>query len=636
MSDVFISYAREDRVFVGLLAGRLEGHGWTVWWDRNLVTGARFGRVIEQELDAARCVIVVWSRHAVDSDWVRAEAHEGYRRGMLVPVCIDGTMPPLIFRQMHTAELSNWQDAMDGPAFQILLNDVATKLGTKLHRQPRGEDAYMKGSSGSGARRRKVFSKLRLGVLLGASMLAGLAIFLALGPSNGRHTQQVLARKLDAAAQSDLRTVTTLGPEERGLYWWKLLSATDRPVQLERAVLLALEAYRGLSYPGAEKTLRAGLALLTRPLAVVPYEAYGASALAFDPSGLQLAVVGPRNMARLREVPSGSEIARFVHSGAVNSVAFSSNARQFATASSDRSARLWDTASGAEILKLPHEYPVFHVTLNADGVYLATVSAAAVAGSTDAEVKIWRLPKSKPVTRLSHPMRDFRALVLSPSGRFVATVGSGNEAYLWAPDTGDRIARLTHGKPVTSLVISPDETRIATGSQDGSVYLWNTVGGAAAGQFDHGSGVEAVDFSPDGKSLVSGARNGTTKMWNLREPNAVTTLHHADRIIAVQWSPDGQHVATGSQDGTARVWEALSGTEIARYTHRDNVTAIRFSPDGSLLATGSHDGEAKIWRVRPDDLAADACLRLTRNLSRAEWQKHLGQQPYRKTCPQLP
>ena len=59
MSDIFISYAREDRPRVERLAAALEQHGWVVWWDHDIRTGEDFGRRIHTALQAARCVIVV-------------------------------------------------------------------------------------------------------------------------------------------------------------------------------------------------------------------------------------------------------------------------------------------------------------------------------------------------------------------------------------------------------------------------------------------------------------------------------------------------------------------------------------------------------------------------------------------------
>lgn len=57
MSDVFISYAHEDRASAELLAQILQAKGWSVWWDRNIVAGQSFDQIIEHELDTAKAVI---------------------------------------------------------------------------------------------------------------------------------------------------------------------------------------------------------------------------------------------------------------------------------------------------------------------------------------------------------------------------------------------------------------------------------------------------------------------------------------------------------------------------------------------------------------------------------------------------
>src|SRR5262245_25886049 len=86
MANVFISYAAEDRARIEPLAHAFEAAGLSVWWDRRIETGSSFDVVIERELDAAGCVVVVWSKHSVDSEWVRNEATEGSERAVLVPM----------------------------------------------------------------------------------------------------------------------------------------------------------------------------------------------------------------------------------------------------------------------------------------------------------------------------------------------------------------------------------------------------------------------------------------------------------------------------------------------------------------------------------------------------------------------
>jgi hypothetical protein len=50
MSDIFISYKREDQPVARKLANALESEGWSVWWDPKLRAGERFNDVIEKAL----------------------------------------------------------------------------------------------------------------------------------------------------------------------------------------------------------------------------------------------------------------------------------------------------------------------------------------------------------------------------------------------------------------------------------------------------------------------------------------------------------------------------------------------------------------------------------------------------------
>ena len=114
MADVFISYARTDRDAAAALAAWLEAQGFAVWWDSALAGGENFSRRIEQELAAASAVVVLWSRAASGSDWVRDEAATAKAAGKLVPASIDGSAPPLGFQGLHTIPLPDWRAGESG------------------------------------------------------------------------------------------------------------------------------------------------------------------------------------------------------------------------------------------------------------------------------------------------------------------------------------------------------------------------------------------------------------------------------------------------------------------------------------------------------------------------------------------
>lgn len=128
MSDIFISYAREDHDRAKSLANTLKRKGWSVWWDRTIQLGQSFDQEIEKALDASKCVIVLWSSASVASDWVRVEAAEGARRKILIPALIEKAKIPLQFRNLQTADLIGWRGSARHPELQSLLKSISNIL----------------------------------------------------------------------------------------------------------------------------------------------------------------------------------------------------------------------------------------------------------------------------------------------------------------------------------------------------------------------------------------------------------------------------------------------------------------------------------------------------------------------------
>ena len=90
-AQVFISYKSQDRARLRPLVAALEAEGFSVWWDAHIDGGANWQKEIEQHLDAAKCVIVAWTKRSVGDDghFVRDEARRAQRRGSYLPVCLD-------------------------------------------------------------------------------------------------------------------------------------------------------------------------------------------------------------------------------------------------------------------------------------------------------------------------------------------------------------------------------------------------------------------------------------------------------------------------------------------------------------------------------------------------------------------
>ncbi len=130
MADLFVSYKSEDRARVAPLVAALETDGISIWWDAHIGGGSSWRQTIEENLNAARCVIVVWSERSVgrEGSFVADEATRAQRRGAYLPVRIDPVEPPLGFGETQALSLLGWKGDRNDPAYQGLLAAVKAVL----------------------------------------------------------------------------------------------------------------------------------------------------------------------------------------------------------------------------------------------------------------------------------------------------------------------------------------------------------------------------------------------------------------------------------------------------------------------------------------------------------------------------
>ncbi len=135
MSDVFVSYAREDLSFVRRLTAALQGRNREVWVDlEDIIPSARWREEIRTGITEADAVAFVISPDSVASEVCRTEldyAIETSKR--LVPIVARQTphddVPPAL------AEL-NWLPMLDGIDFEIGVDQLIEVLDTDIDRVP--------------------------------------------------------------------------------------------------------------------------------------------------------------------------------------------------------------------------------------------------------------------------------------------------------------------------------------------------------------------------------------------------------------------------------------------------------------------------------------------------------------------
>ncbi len=135
MADIFLSYAKEDRDTARKLSMMLEQAGWTVWWDRRIPAGRTWHDVLEDALRDMRCMVVLWSSHSVESDWVKEEAEEARAVKKLLPVLIEQVNPPVGFRSIQSADLTDWDGVNESFGSRQLIADIESLIGARTPRE---------------------------------------------------------------------------------------------------------------------------------------------------------------------------------------------------------------------------------------------------------------------------------------------------------------------------------------------------------------------------------------------------------------------------------------------------------------------------------------------------------------------
>ena len=125
MSDIFISYARSTAAQAQAVAEALRGLGYDVWRDDELPAHRSYAEVIEERLQAAKVVVVIWSAEAVKSEWVQSEADTARTERKLVQLTVDGSKLPRPFDRIQCADMAGWTGDLNAHGWRKVAASVA-------------------------------------------------------------------------------------------------------------------------------------------------------------------------------------------------------------------------------------------------------------------------------------------------------------------------------------------------------------------------------------------------------------------------------------------------------------------------------------------------------------------------------
>lgn len=255
--------------------------------------------------------------------------------------------------------------------------------------------------------------------------------------------------------------------------------------------------------------------------------------------------------------------------------------------------RVWSAADTREILTFPRD-DIDALKFDSNQSALATLGSDVHGNGL---VTVVSLPGGETLGQAA--TRGTPSFAISPGGRLIALTTFERAADANGPGQFVDIHETASGNRMLRLPRDEDDSLVFT--DDASLLMI------------HGSQIDV---------LMPGATTPGVR------------LHHEQDIQRIRLSPEPGIVATLA-GGNLYVWDYRHGQLLSALTDAGYVRDMRFSSDGRYLATGSANHAATVWLWRTEDLRDEACRRLQRNFSPAQWTAYLGSRPYEKTCPQL-
>jgi len=390
------------------------------------------------------------------------------------------------------------------------------------------------------------------------------------------------------------------------------------------------------------------------------------AAIALSPDGKYIASGGRDGTILIQEMITGQEVVQMKLGGknpskditanpriywmsqseenGVSSIAFSPDGKFIASGSADNTVRIWDVAKGQEISRMLPDY--YAATQNGTTYYISGVYSVA----------------------------------FSPDGKYVASGGTDGDVYVWEVSSKKEIARLAPllknamtpyvSYNALSIAFSPDGKYVVSGSTDKTVRIWEietqrevASPGFSEGEFFSPSAANSIAFSPNGRYVAWGG-GMAVHVWDTVKKQEILRMNHDHTMYSIEggtyspeddghsslgtvnsvtYSHDGKYILSASSDNTVRIWDAVTGQEISRIVHHvydyssGYAGSVAITPNGKYVISRDASNTINLWLWRPEDLVADACSRLPRNLTREEWTKYTEDMiPYQAVCPNLP
>jgi WD40 repeat protein len=405
----------------------------------------------------------------------------------------------------------------------------------------------------------------------------------------------------------------------------------------------------------------------------------GSEVVTFSPDGTQISSGGADGSVNVWTLSRGDQVAAITHPAPVNAVNMNPQGESVASVDDHGDLRIWRPdgqieltrdgwgrgdlifsedgrslagATGSSLSLLEASGQHAFKRLVSGGSYTLSPAYLADEDRELRHIRLWGAGDGHELTPVA--TTGLQEIRFDPTGHFLALVEgdpsdrSGSRAVIRVRDVAAgqdvgtvrpdpralRLFALGPGGRLLALFLSVANEK--TDQRDEFVQIVDVRTGATLARVPQRGPLGSMRFDPQGTRLLVIPEYGTNAhqeidVWNWATGRLLAQLVHDDEISRVRFSATSPTLAAITA-GRAYIWDYSTGALLSELDDAGYVRDVQFSGDGRYVLTGGADGTAAIWLWRNEDLRTEACKRLTRNLTRAEWQQYFGNLPYHETC----
>lgn len=560
MTDIFLSYKREDKALVEALAKALEDEGLSVWWDSDLPLGKSYASSISSALTDAKVVIPVWTQRSIHSEWVQEEATTGKRRGVLIPLRLEAVEPPIGFGMVQTADLSGWTPGdASHPEWIKLTQSVRAMIA--------GQSAATKASPAhvtpAPSRPRKAFAPvLKTAMAAVAVIVVGAGIFYGM--------QQ---RRADAP--SDVAATTQ--PEPAG-------PAAEEPVVAPEVTKLDPTApvLNAAPTPAEESVVAPELTKFNEAATEPVLNAAPSKLATPDPASYETAA-GNQPAARTPE-DTPAEISYETDQGsAVSGFVFSPDGSTALSGATDGTVKVLDAATGEELQQFGFQSRVMDVAFSSTGSH-------AVVGTSDGYVTMIEIATGNEDGRFQTP-QHLQRMVVAPDDGSIAVLHDYRDIRIYQAD-GVLLKQFSGTRALNGIAWCPESDCLLAWGSSGLLEVWDPFKPELVDSLrGHAREVRVAAFSPDGKRFASSGDDKQVFLWDATNGKRAGSLGGLkDPPTAMAWSRDGKRLLVDTNDQKqALVWTLGNPQPIVMNHSGYGNTWATFTPDGRGVVFNAHN-----------------------------------------------